>query len=81
MVENNTLTNDIRKILNRHQPVVQLDNSVIWLLYLYGLVLSLIMGGSPVLPAEFITKKIQLPSNWGQIATKYKNTIPTYIRY
>ena len=29
----------------------------------------------------FVTKKVQLPANWGQLVEKYKHLVPTYIRY
>lgn len=30
---------------------------------------------------DFVTKKIQLPENWGKLVAKYKNIVPTYARY
>ena len=37
--------------------------------------------GTFVPEETFVTKKIGLPSNWGQLVEKYKNLMPTYIRY
>jgi hypothetical protein len=28
-----------------------------------------------------ITKKVELPKNWAQLVKKYKNVVPTYVRY
>jgi hypothetical protein len=28
-----------------------------------------------------ITKKVELPKNWAQLTKKYKNVVPTYVRY
>jgi len=30
---------------------------------------------------EFVTKKIQLPRNWDKLVAKYKNVVPTYVKY
>ena len=30
---------------------------------------------------EWVTKKIELPSNWDSLVKKYKNIVPTYVRY
>ena len=30
---------------------------------------------------DFVTKKIELPKNWGKLVAKYKNIAPTYVRY
>jgi len=30
---------------------------------------------------EFVTVKINLPSNWDQLVRKYKNIVPTYVKY
>ncbi len=30
---------------------------------------------------SFLTKKVELPANWGQLVKKYKDIVPTYIRY
>ena len=29
----------------------------------------------------FITKKVELPANWGQLVKKYQNIVPRYVRY
>ncbi len=41
-----------------------------------ALVTKLIIGGT-----GWVTKKIQLPSNWNQLVAKYKDMVPTYVRY
>jgi hypothetical protein len=28
-----------------------------------------------------ITKKVELPKNWGQLVKKYRNIVPSYVRY
>ena len=30
---------------------------------------------------SFVTKKIRLPRNWDKLTAKYKNLVPTYVRY
>jgi hypothetical protein len=30
---------------------------------------------------SFVTKKISLPRNWEALAAKYKNLVPTYVKY
>ena len=30
---------------------------------------------------DFVTKKIDLPSNWDELVNKYKNVVPHYVRY
>jgi hypothetical protein len=37
---------------------------------------KLILGGT-----GWVTKKIQLPSNWSQLVAKYRDMVPTYVRY
>ncbi len=41
-----------------------------------GLSLRLITGGR-----SWVTKKVQLPSNWDQLVEKYRDVVPTYSRY
>jgi len=28
-----------------------------------------------------VTKKVELPANWHKLVEKYKNIVPTYVRY
>jgi len=42
----------------------------------FGSWMGFIQGGPPP-----ITKKIELPKNWTQLVKKYKNIVPTYVRY
>jgi hypothetical protein len=42
----------------------------------FGSWVGLANGGPPP-----ITKKIELPKNWAQLVKKYKNIVPTYVRY
>ncbi len=37
---------------------------------------KLIIGGT-----GWVTKKIELPSNWNELAAKYKDVVPKYVRY
>jgi hypothetical protein len=37
--------------------------------------------GGGILGNDFVSKKIELPKNWNELAAKYKNLIPTYVRY
>jgi hypothetical protein len=30
---------------------------------------------------DFVSKKVELPANWDQLVKKYKNMVPTYVRY
>ena len=30
---------------------------------------------------SFVTKKINLPRNWDKLQAKYKNLVPTYVKY
>jgi len=41
-----------------------------------GLVSSASIGGT-----SWVTKKIETPSNWNKLVTKYKNIVPVYERY
>jgi len=41
-----------------------------------GLVSSASIGGT-----SWVTKKIELPSNWSKLVAKYKNIVPVYERY
>jgi hypothetical protein len=41
-----------------------------------GLVSSAALGGT-----SWVTKKIELPSNWNKLVAKYKNVVPNYERY
>jgi hypothetical protein len=42
----------------------------------FGSWLGFLQGIDPL-----ITKKIELPKNWAQLVKKYKNVVPTYLRY
>jgi hypothetical protein len=37
-------------------------------------------GGGGFL-ADWVTKKAVLPRNWDKLVTKYRNMVPTHIRY
>jgi hypothetical protein len=37
--------------------------------------------GGGILGNDFVSKKIELPKNWNELAAKYKNLIPTYVKY
>ena len=41
-----------------------------------ALLTKLITGGT-----GWVTKKIQLPGNWGELVAKYRGIVPTYVRY
>jgi hypothetical protein len=41
-----------------------------------GLALRLVTGGR-----SWVTKKVQLPANWDKLVAKYRDIVPTYIRY
>ncbi len=43
-----------------------------------GLAIGLHMGGRN---RQFVTKKLQLPANWDKLVEKYRNLVPTYVRY
>ncbi len=43
-----------------------------------GLFIGFRLPGSDVRP---VTKKVELPANWGTLVDKYKDMVPTYIRY
>ena len=42
----------------------------------FGSWVGLIQGGPPP-----VTRKVDLPKNWAQLVKKYKNVVPTYVRY
>jgi hypothetical protein len=42
-----------------------------------GPAVAMIRGGRH----DKVTQKIELPANWGQLINKYKDIIPTYVRY
>jgi hypothetical protein len=42
----------------------------------FGSWMGFLQGGPPQ-----ITKKIDLPKNWAKLAAKYKNVVPTYVKY
>jgi hypothetical protein len=42
----------------------------------FGSWLGFVQGGPPP-----VTKKVELPKNWAQLVKKYKNFVPTYVRY
>jgi hypothetical protein len=42
----------------------------------FGSWLGFLQGGPPP-----VIKKAELPANWSQLADKYKNIVPTYVRY
>lgn len=44
-----------------------------------GMFMGLMSGGSGMHGP--ITKKIKLPDNWDKLVAKYKNVVPTYMRY
>jgi hypothetical protein len=44
----------------------------------YGLFKS---SGGGILGNDFVSKKIELPKNWNELTAKYKNLVPTYVRY
>jgi len=37
--------------------------------------------GGGILGNDFVSKKIELPKNWNELTAKYKNLVPTYVRY
>jgi hypothetical protein len=37
--------------------------------------------GGGILGNDFVSKKIELPKNWNELTAKYKDLIPTYVRY
>jgi hypothetical protein len=38
--------------------------------------------GSRIVPWQnFVTKKVELPTNWGKLVAKYKGIVPTYAKY
>jgi hypothetical protein len=42
----------------------------------FGSWMGFMQGGPPP-----ITKKVELPANWSKLVAKYKNIVPTYVRY
>lgn len=38
------------------------------------------MGGN-MMKSGFVSRKIELPRNWNNLVAKYKNVVPTYVRY
>lgn len=44
-----------------------------------GNLIGLMIGS--YLGATFVTKKVQLPANWNQLVKKYKDIVPTHVRY
>jgi hypothetical protein len=41
-----------------------------------------LLPGERIVPwHNFVTKKIELPANWGKLVAKYKNLVPTYAKY
>jgi hypothetical protein len=42
----------------------------------FGSWMGFLQGGPPP-----VTKKVELPKNWAQLVKKYKNVVPTYVRY
>jgi hypothetical protein len=42
----------------------------------FGSWMGFVQGGPPP-----VTKKVDLPKNWAQLVKKYKNIVPTYVRY
>jgi hypothetical protein len=40
-----------------------------------------ITSGARINGQNFVTEKIELPSEWGNLVTKYKNLVPTYEKY
>jgi hypothetical protein len=45
-----------------------------------GAFLGMHLGGG-LFPARKVTMKIDLPVNWDKLVQKYKNIVPTYVRY
>ena len=45
-----------------------------------GAMIGLHMGGS-FFSSQKKTEKIRFPANWAQLVEKYKNIVPTYVRY
>jgi hypothetical protein len=45
-----------------------------------GAFIGHVVGGGAT-PGRKTTEKIQLPAKWGQLVEKYRNLVPTYIRY
>jgi hypothetical protein len=45
-----------------------------------GAFMGMHLGGG-LFPARKVTMKIDLPANWDKLVQKYKNIVPTYIRY
>jgi len=39
------------------------------------------LGGATVGSNDWVTKKVELPANWDKLVEKYKNIVPTYVRY
>ncbi|MFC2021495.1 hypothetical protein ACFLU1_06955, partial [Chloroflexota bacterium] len=46
-----------------------------------GSFVTMLMGGQGTGPTNWVTKKIELPTNWDTMVKKYKNMVPTYVRY
>jgi hypothetical protein len=42
----------------------------------FGSWMGFLQGGPPQ-----VTKKVELPKNWAKLVAKYKNLVPTYVRY
>ena len=39
------------------------------------------LSGSTVGSNNWVTKKVELPANWNKLVAKYKNLVPSYVRY
>ena len=46
----------------------------------YSSHLALAMGPTATWET-FITKRVELPANWGRLVKKYQNVVPRYVRY
>jgi hypothetical protein len=46
-----------------------------------GNFIGLLVGGSIARDLEWVTKRVDLPANWNKLVNKYKDVVPTYVRY
>ena len=42
---------------------------------------AMLGGGKTTGFDRWVTKKVELPTNWDKLVEKYKGVIPTYVRY
>ena len=60
-------------------PLITRDDQVIVVISgKFSSYIGLAMGGRS---DTFVTKKVELPADWSRLVEKYKNIVPTYIRY